>query len=330
MTGLLLSPAALEAYGDEIASVAADTRLSLAIVSLPADPNDRLGAAELARIDLAHFSADVFPERSRQFFAAAQGAPNLRWMQLQNVGVDEPVFGRLLAKGVQLTTSAGATAEPIGQTAIAGVLALARDLPRLAEAQRRRAWEPGWEEDVLPGDLRGQTMLVVGLGAIGSEIARIARVLGLRVIGVRRSPARPDDPVDELHPPAALHALLPRADWLVLAVPLTEETRGLIDATAIALLPQGARVVNIARGAVIEEDALITALEDGQLAGAYLDVFEVEPLPADSPLWALPNVIVTPHNSSAASGNVARITAIFLDNLGRWARGEALRNEARA
>ncbi len=136
--------------------------------------------------------------------------------------------------------------------------------------------------------------------------------------------------MDELHPLATLLALLPRADWLVLAVPLTEATRGLIDATAIALLPKGALVVNIARGAVIEEDALIAALEGGQLVGAYLDVFEVEPLPADSPLWTLPNVLVTPHNSSAASGNVARITAIFLDNLGRWARGEALRNEARA
>jgi phosphoglycerate dehydrogenase-like enzyme len=144
---------------------------------------------------------------------------------------------------------------------------------------------------------------------------------------VRRGPRRADDPVDELHLPAALPGLLPRCDWLIIACPLTPETRGLVDAGLIATLPRGARIINIARGEIVAEQALIGALRSGHLAGAYLDVFETEPLPPESPLWDLPNVLITPHNSSAAAGNDERVLAIFLDNLGRWHRGEALVNE---
>jgi phosphoglycerate dehydrogenase-like enzyme len=152
----------------------------------------------------------------------------------------------------------------------------------------------------------------------------------LKVIGVRRGPRRADDPVDELHPPAALPGLLARCDWLVIACPLTPETRGLVDARLIAALPRGARIINVARGEIVAEQALIDALRSGHLGGACLDVFEAEPLPPDSPLWNLPNVLVTPHNSAAAAGNDERVLAIFLDNLGRWQRGEPLVNEVAA
>jgi len=151
----------------------------------------------------------------------------------------------------------------------------------------------------------------------------------MKVIGVRRSP-RGGEPVDEMHPPARLGELLPRADWLVLCCPLTAETRALIDARMLAQLPRGARLVNISRGEVIDQPALIAALTDGRLAGAHLDVFAQEPLAADSPLWALPNVIVTPHNASASTGNAGRAARIFIANFARWARGEPLANEARA
>ena len=153
------------------------------------------------------------------------------------------------------------------------------------------------------------------------------RALGLHVIGVRRSGAQPNDPVDELHAPSDLHDLLPRAHWLVLACPLTPETRGLVDAEVLARLPQGARIINIARGEVVDEPALVAALRSGHVAGAYLDVFEQEPLPADSPLWDMPNIIVTPHNAAAAAGNDQRIFEIFVQNLTRWSRGEPLLNE---
>jgi phosphoglycerate dehydrogenase-like enzyme len=150
------------------------------------------------------------------------------------------------------------------------------------------------------------------------------------VIGVRRSPRTPDDPVDELHPPALLPQLLPRADWLALCCALSDETRGVIDAAALARLPRGARLLNVSRGGVVDEPALIEALESGQLGGAYLDVFAKEPLPATSPLWTLPNVIATPHNSASARGNERRQTELFLANLVRYGRGEPLLNEVRA
>ena len=298
------------------------------LIVLPSDPQARLPDADCARVEIAFFSTDVFPDHSRQFFSTVRKAPQLKWLHAFNVGVDHPIFTELLGRGVRVTTSAGSTAQPIAQTAIMGLLALARGFPRWLVAQRGRQWNP--ERKLLPPDLHTQTAVVVGLGRIGAEIARLARALGLKVIGIRRSPRRADDPVDELHPPAALPGLLSRCDWLIIACPLTPETRGLVDAQAIAALPKGARVINIARGEIVDEPALIEALKNGHLAGAYLDVFAIEPLPPDSPLWELPNVLATPHNSAVATGNDERVLEIFLANLERWRRDAPLVNEVTA
>jgi phosphoglycerate dehydrogenase-like enzyme len=241
--------------------------------------------------------------------------------------VDHPAFQPFLARGVTITNYPSVAAIPIAQTAIAGLLLLARGFPHWLEAQRARSWSPH-DRARPPARLDEQTLLIVGLGAIGSEIARLARALGLRVIGLRRSPATQSDPVDELHGPHALHELLPRADWLALACPLTERTRGLIDAAALARLPAGARVLNVARGEIIDEAALIDALQRGHLGGAYLDVFASEPLDPASPLWSLPNVIVTPHNAAASQGLETRHHPGFLANLERWARKQPLQNVA--
>jgi D-2-hydroxyacid dehydrogenase (NADP+) len=328
MTALLVSHQLNARYGARIAEAAARASLELELIVLPADPAARLTDEDCGRVEVAFFSSDVFPDHSRQFFSTVRKAPRIAWLHAFNVGVDHPIYTELLQRGVRLTTSAGSTAGPIAQTAIMGLLALARGLPNWWAAQARREWSP-IKNSAAPRDLEGQTAVIVGLGKIGAEIARLARALGLNVIGVRRGPRRAEDPVDELHPPAALPILAARCDWLVLACPLTPETRGLVDAALIARLPKGARIINIARGEIVNEPALIEALRDGQLAGAYLDVFETEPLPQDSPLWSLPNVIVTPHNSAAAQGNDGRVLEIFLDNLGRWGRGEALLNEVR-
>jgi phosphoglycerate dehydrogenase-like enzyme len=297
------------------------------LVVLPPDPAARLPDAECARVEIAFFSGDIFPDYSRQFFSTVRKAPQLKWLHAFNVGVDHPIYTELLGRGVRVTTSAGSTAEPIAQTAIMGLLALARGFPRWLVGQRARQWNP--ERKVLPPDLHTQTAVVVGLGRIGAEIARLARALGLKVIGIRRSPRNASDPVDELHAPAALPGLLPRCDWLVIACPLTPETRGLVDAAAIAALPKGARIINIARGEIVNEPALIEALKSGHLAGAYLDVFATEPLPPDSALWELPNVLATPHNSAVAAGNDERVLEIFLANLERWHRGMPLVNEVK-
>lgn len=326
MTALIVSHQFNVGYGTNLAAFAARAGIALDLLVLPADRDARLAEADCARAEVAFFSGDVFPDFSRQFFSVVRKAPDLKWLHVFNAGVDHPIYAEMLARGVRLTTSSGSTAEPIAQTAITGLLMLARNFPRWLAAQRKHGWDPMRAPD-FPRDLRGQTLLVLGVGQIGSEIARLARALGLHVIGIRRRPRRPEDPVDELHPPARLPELLPRSDWLVIACPLTAETRRLVDAEMLAKLPRGARVINIARGEVADEPALIAALQSGHLAGAYLDVFEQEPLAEDSPLWDMPNVFISPHNSAAASGNDERVYAIFLENLRRWTRGEPLLNE---
>ena len=326
MTTLLVSHRVASENGADIARRCRDCARPVEILALPQQREDRLSETSCATIDAAFFSGDVFPDYSRQFFSAVRKAPKLAWLHVFNVGVDHPVYAEMLARGVRLTTSAGSATEPIAHTAIAGLLMLARNFPRWIADQRERRWDPMRPPDV-PRDLSGQTAVILGLGSIGREIARLAKAFGLHVIGVRRSAAAADAFVDELHEPAQLPAILPRADWLIVAAPLTRETRGLIGADLLSMLPAHARLINIARGEIVDETALVEALRSGRLAGAYLDVFEREPLPENSPLWRLPNVIVSPHNSAAASGNDRRVYEIFMDNLGRWQRGEPLLNE---
>lgn len=324
MTGFLLSRPCHEQFGDAIREAAASAGVDFKLVELPSDPEARLGPGDLASIEVAYFSVDIYQRgNTASFFATALGAPNLEWLHVFNAGVDHPIFRGFIERGIAFTNSSGGAAEPIAQTAIGGLLMLARGFPAWIESQRRHAWEPRLGDR---DDLRGQTMVVVGLGAIGHHIARLGQALGLHVIGVRRSPRRADDPVDELLPPSELAAVLPRCDWLALACPLTVETRGLIGAEAIARLKTGARIINVARGEVVDQAAMIEALRSGRLGGAYLDVFEQEPLPADSPLWDLPNVIISPHNSAESSGNDERATGFFLRNIPRWAHGEPMEN----
>lgn len=325
MTAVLVSHRCNARFGAGFVAAAARDGVELELLVLPGDPEARIDDAVAARAEAAYFSGDVFPEFSKQFFSATRQASGLKWLQVFNAGVDHPVFATIIERGVRLTTASGSTAEPIAQTAIAAMLYLARKFPRWMAGQRNHQWDPMRSPD-FPRDLRGQIMLVYGLGGIGMEIARLASSLGLYVVGVRRNAVKTAH-VDEIHTPDRLPRLLARSDWLVIACPLTEATRGMINAALLAKLPRGARVINIARGEIIAEHALIAALQSGHLAGAYLDVFAQEPLPAGSPLWDMPNVIVTPHNSSASAGNEARVNAIFLDNLMRWTRNQPLINE---
>ncbi len=325
MTGLLVSHQFNAKYGKDVVAAAKRDGIDIELLVLPPDAEARIDDAAAVRAEIAYFSSDLFPQFAKQFFSATRKAPALKWMQVFNAGVDHPVFASVLERGVRLTTSSGTAAEPIAQTAIAGLLSLARNFPRWLAGQRERKWNPLPPAE-FPRDLRGQTLLIYGLGAIGIEIARLAHLLGLNVIGVRRSAVRIEH-LDEMHTPDKLDALLPKCDWLVIACPLTTETRGMVNAALLAKLPRGARFINISRGEVVDEPALIAALQSGHLGGAYLDVFAQEPLPVESPLWDLPNVIVTPHNSAASAGNDARINALFLDNLKHWKKNQPLVNE---
>lgn len=326
MPALLISHACQALFGAEMAATLVRLNLPLELLVLPADKDARLAEADVARIEVAFFSQDVFPDHSRQFFSAARKAPNLKWLHAFNVGVDHPIYTEMLERGVRITTSAGTTAEPIAQTALTGMLMLSRGFPHWLKAQREHRWDPVRLQQS-PRDLPGQTVLVIGFGGIGAAFARLARALGLHVIGVRRGARKADDPVDEMHTPDQLDALLPRADWLMLACPLTTETRKLITAQRLALLSKGAHIINIARGEVIDEAAMIAALQSRHLAGAYLDVFEQEPLPTTSPLWDMPNVLVTPHNSTNSRGNERRVFECFVHILEQWKNGTPLTNE---
>ena len=325
MTTLLVGPRFAARNAERARALAKDLGATLELVVLPDDPAARLDSADVARVDAAFFSGDVFPDLSPAFFAAALGAERLAWMHCFNAGVDHPIFGRFVERGVVLTSSPGSNAVPIAQSLVAGLLALARRFPVFAAAQRERRWVDH-AQMAMPPDLDTQTLVVLGLGGIGTEIARLGRALGLHVVGVKRSPPPGDAPVDRWVTPGALLDLLPGCHWLAIACPLTDETRGWIDALALDALPEGACVLNVGRGEIVDEAALVAALARGHLGGAYLDVFAEEPLPEASPLWSLPNVIVTPHASSISAGSLDRQVEIFFDNLARHLRGEPLAN----
>ncbi|MDE0241557.1 MAG: D-2-hydroxyacid dehydrogenase [bacterium] len=321
----LLTAAVAEASQAEIEAISGRTgtkvkpRLFVGGTDLP--------AAEREEIEVAFASPDLVRMGAfGPFFDLIESLPGLQWLHLGFAGIDNPRFGAMLDREVRLSNSPGAAAEPIAHTAMAGLLSLARRLPHYHALQREHRWR-SLPVDEHPTDLSTQTLVIYGLGTIGGELARLARAFGLRVIGVRRSPGTDRDPADEVVHPDALDAVLPRADWLAVTANLTRETRGAIDAHRLALLPEGAHVINVARGRIIDESALIDALRSKRIAGAYLDVFEVEPLPAESPLWDMPDVIVTPRASWTAQGNFERARLIFLDNLETWLQRGELKTE---
>ena len=309
---MLISDAVEGHYGPALAAAAPE--VERVILSLEGSTN------ELDRVEVVYFSGDLFPDSMRPFLDAVKQVPRIRWLHSFSAGVDNIFFQRLLDRGVRVTTSSGAMAVPIAQTVMLYLLALSRDLPGWLDDQSRRHWNP---REI--GDLQARTLGIVGLGPIGLEVARLATAFRMRVVGVRRTPTG-EEPC-ETRTLRQLPGLLPELDALVLAVPLSDETRRLIDHEALAALKPGCVVVNIGRGELIDEAALVEALESGQVGGAGLDVFEAEPLPEDSPLWHLPNVIVTPHSSGTSSGNFHRASEIFVENLQRYVRGEPMRNE---
>jgi phosphoglycerate dehydrogenase-like enzyme len=248
-------------------------------------------------------------------------ADRLRWVHTASAGVDNVLTADVVASGVIVTNSRGVFDGAIAEYVLGLVLAFAKDLPGTWDRQRRREWRHRDTERVA-----GTTAVVVGVGPIGRAVARLLRGLGMRVRGVGRT-ARADDPdFGDVASSADLARLLPEADYVVLAAPLTDETRGLVGAPELGAMRPTARLINVGRGELVDEPALVAALEAGRIGGAALDVFEREPLPASSPLWDLPGVIVSPHMSADAVGWREQLGELFLDNLRRWCAGHPLRN----
>lgn len=254
-------------------------------------------------------------------------SPNVRWIQSTSSGIG-PFVQRMgythRMPGTVFTRASGVHAQPLAEFCILVMLMFRKGLHRVLRDQRRKHWER-----YAGTDLEGKTVVVVGLGGVGREVCRVAKALRMRVVGVDR-PGYPFDPdrlpVDEFRPSPELHSVLGQAEHLVLIAPHTPETEGMIGAGELALLPEGAVLINIARGALVDEEALVEALRSGHLAGAGLDVFAEEPLPPDSPFWEMPNVLVSPHSASTSDGENRRLTDLFCENLRRFLAGGPLVN----
>lgn len=255
-------------------------------------------------------------------------ARRLRWIQSIGVGYDQFPLEELKRRGIRLANAAGVNAQAVSEHAMALILALTRRLPEACDHQRRKLWRPMISEaGKRERELFGKTLGIVGLGAIGNRMATFAKAFGMRVIGTKANPSLYQGPADEVLGPHALGYLLGEADVVVLCCPLTTGTHHLIDASSLRQMRPSAYLVNVARGPVVDEGALIAALRTGQIAGAGVDVTEEEPLPVESPLWSLPNVLLTPHSGGETSRYEQRLSDIIVENVGRWRRGEPLMNQ---
>jgi glyoxylate/hydroxypyruvate reductase A len=251
-------------------------------------------------------------------------APRLRWVQATSAGIGE-LLERcgLVGSSIRFTTAAGVHSGALAEFVLLALLYWTKDVPLLQQRQAERHWERYTSRL-----LAGQRILVIGLGQVGREIARVCDQLGAEVWGARRTDgSHPPPGVRRLVPKGELREALRHIDALVLACPLTKETHHLIGRAELEALPRRAILVNVARGAVVDEPELVRVLQEGRIRGAVLDAFEREPLSQDSPLWQLANVLVSPHSASTVAGENARIVDIFVDNLRRFLDGEPLRNE---
>jgi phosphoglycerate dehydrogenase-like enzyme len=254
-------------------------------------------------------------------------ARRLRWVQSPAVGVGSLMFPELLASDVVITSARGIRARAIAEHVLGVAIALARRLPDAFRAQAEHRWAQDELESARIRTLEGLRMGIVGLGAIGTEVAKLAAAFGLSIGAIRRRADRPGPAgIQNIWPPDRLLDLLADSDVVVIAAPHTPETKHLIGGRELRAMKRNAFLINVSRGKLIDDAALIAALEDGHLAGAALDVFTSEPLDHDSPYWDMPNVIVTPHTSGAMQDYWTPLVALFSENLRRFERGEPLLN----
>jgi len=255
-------------------------------------------------------------------------AKKLKWLHSTAAGVAQLMYPELRDSGILVTNPSGAFSVPMAEHTMGLLLALARNFPDSVRHQDRSHWSQQdlWDKPQHLTELNGQVLLIVGYGSIGQELARRARAFDMRVWGVTRSGAGDLSNAEKIVPASRLEEVLPQADYVVIAAPETRETKHLIGAPQIARMKRGARLINVARGSLLDEAALVRALETGALGGAALDVAETEPLPAESALWKAPNLFITPHTSAVSDRLWQRETALLLELLERWFDGREMFN----
>ena len=256
-------------------------------------------------------------------------APRLRYIQSIGAGYDQFPLDDLKARGVRLASARGVNVNGVSEHAFAHILALSRHIHTGRDNQRDHTWR-GMISDLTrrEDELPGKTLGIVGMGTIGSKVARLGKAFGMRIVATKGNPATAEDPADEVYTPDGLPKLLEQSDFVVLNCPLTEETRGIIDAKALSLMKPSAYLINVARGACVDEPALLEALRSGEIAGAGIDHFLEDPLPPGSPFWDLDNVMITPHTGGETRMYEENVVDLLLENLDRLWRGQQdLRNQ---
>ena len=275
-----------------------------------AEPQPRDGLIATAEVIAGHLEPD---ELTR--------ATSLRWNHLWTAGADADLPTEMIERDIILTSSAGNGAIPLAEHALLLMMMLNRDVPRWLAAQHTRTWDR-----FRHGELAGKTVGIIGLGSTGRDLAGKCAACHLRVLGLRNRPTIPADHVDRMYGPDQVVDLARECDFLVVTAPLTPATRGLINAEVFAAMKPTAVIVNVSRGEIIDEPAMLAAVSEHRIAGAGLDAHVQEPLPPDSPWWSLPNVVITPHNGATTPQTLTRAMDIFTDNLARYAAGQPLTN----
>jgi len=250
-------------------------------------------------------------------------APKLEWIHAMYAGLDRSLFPELVESPVPLTNGSGVFSQSLGEFVMLGILYFAKDVSRRIQAKSERKW------DVFDNaEISRQTVGIVAHGDIGRAVSRRAKAMGMRVLAQRKNTAARagDADVDRVYGANELHAMLPECDYVAVTAPLTDETRGMIGAREFALMKPAAVILNVGRGPVIDEAAMVEALRTKRIRGAALDVFDVEPLPPDNPLWSLENVFMTSHCADHVDGWVESAVVFFLEQFRRWRNGEPLKN----
>ena len=256
-------------------------------------------------------------------------AKKLKWIHSTAAGVAQLMYSELRDSGIMVTNPSGIFSVPMAEHTMGLLLALARNFPDSVRGQDRARWaqQEIWDQPQHLTELNGKVLLIVGYGSIGREVAKRAKAFDMRVWGVTRSGRGEQAYVENIFAVSQLAEALPDADYVMICAPETAETKDLIGAAEIAKMKRGARLINVARGSLLDETALVQALERGALGGAALDVAQTEPLPAESPLWKAPNLFITPHTSGVSDRLWDRQTAILIDLLERWFAGQDLFNQ---
>src|SRR3990170_1197398 len=301
----------------------------LRIEAHPAASGEDLPEALLADVEVL-YTARALP--------APEAVPSLRWVQFHYAGIDHVADHPLLRSGIKITTLSGAAVPQMGEFVLMSILALGRRLPRMERDRFEKRWAENRFDRFRPLDLHGSTVGIVGYGSVGREVARLCHAFGAKVVATKRNLKAPADDgyrledrgdagadvPDRLYPPQALRSMVALCDFVVLTLPLTPKTRGVISRAVLQEMKPTACLIDVSRGGVLDHNALVEALSEKRLAGAALDVYPVEPLPVTSPLWEMPNVILSPHVAGASGRYFEQATALFADNLQRYISDQPL------